>query len=173
MMSLGITEVLMSLVYAILYGAGYALAFAVVSCLAGQGERFRGFLPMLLEYDKILEKPIKNKGRTEYKPGNVFLFCAVIFFAIGFLLLSYFALDGCLRVYMLLASVTSFLLTKSLACDKIYFILDALFGFLFFVLVAILRLPISVLLRFARKIKEYIIDFIYKTRVILDKAKGK
>ena len=43
----------------------------------------------------------------------------VVFFALGFLLLSYFTLDGMLRGYMLVFAFSSFILTKKYIFEKL------------------------------------------------------
>ena len=51
---------------------------------------------------------------------------SIIFFSIGFMLLSYLALDGVLRAYMLILSLTSFFLSKKYIFDRIFQMLKCL-----------------------------------------------
>ena len=46
-------------------------------------------------------------------------FLEVIVFGIGFMLISYFSLDGMIRIYMLALSFGGFFLVKKYICDKI------------------------------------------------------
>ena len=51
---------------------------------------------------------------------------SIIFFSFGFMLLSYVALDGELRMYMLLFSLSSFFLSKKYIFDRIFCLLKRL-----------------------------------------------
>ncbi len=140
-------EMLFSLLYAIAFGVGFFLLFAAVSVLKKQIKRIAALPILLVRYDKILEKPTKNKSRNADEAGAAMTFIFVILFALGFILLSYYALDGCVRIYILLLALVGFILPKGLLYERLFLIFDRIFDLVFYVVTVALRVTVFPFLR--------------------------
>ncbi len=133
-------EILISLLYAVVFGIGFFVFYTSACIFKYELVRLIGVLPSTFRYDKILEKPTKIQGRCEKQQGVIFAFMSVIIFAIGFILLSYYALDGCIRVYLLLFALSSFFIPKVLFYEKIALIFEWIFEALFYALIIVFRI---------------------------------
>jgi len=174
MMPFTVQEILRSLIYAAVFGIGFFLFFTVAAIIVNQIRRLR-FLPsLIIKYDKISEKTIKNNGRIENKSNSVSVSAAVVLFILGFLLLSYYALDGIIRIYLFLVSFISFAAAKQLFYKHIYSIINTIFDVAYHLFVLALRILCLPFLRIYLYIySKYIIKILYKTRATLDKSKIK
>ena len=151
MMGFSGREVLLSCLYAIAFGVGYYLILEAFRMLS----RFCKALPRMIRLEVKSVKNYMNR-KTE---GSFFTFFSVFLFFLGFLLLSYFALDGQLRIYMLiLSTAVYFLLDFTFSA-----ILEDAFSRLLAVALFIIILPV-------RKIAKFIYKYI---NIILDKTKLK
>lgn len=140
MMHFTSSEILISLLYAVVFGALFFILYSAVSILKYELGRLIDILPTVFQYDKILEKPTKKQGRNENQEGGAFAFMSVIIFALGFVLLSYYALDGCVRIYLLLFALSSFFIPKALLYEKIALIFEWVFEVLFYALIIAFRI---------------------------------
>ena len=105
-------EIVSSILLAILYGCLYAVLFSLVCLIVNMVLSLPKIIRDTLSFDKILPPPSFKNLKTDNSCGGFLSFICVILFTIGFLLLSYLALDGVIRIYMLILSFASFYLSK-------------------------------------------------------------
>jgi hypothetical protein len=105
-------QVLFSIIYAAIYGLAasvvYNLSCALISILKSLPQIFR----QAVCFDKIFPLPRFDKANKSGEVGGLIVFASIISFSFGFLLLSYFALDGCIRLYMLIITSASFFVSN-------------------------------------------------------------
>ena len=125
-------ELILSFLYALVYGISYA---AFVETIGALGKLFRNvptFVQSVIIYDKLCPPSYINLTPNDRHAG-LRTFATTTAFSIGFILLSYFALDGEVRLYTLIASITSFfifkMLTKKYISGAAYAILSVVFRF--------------------------------------------
>ncbi len=174
MMYFSIAEIFLSLLYASIFGGGFFLFYIVVKVLKREVKKI-SFLPgLLIRYDKILEKPTINRGRINYSFDSMISAILAIIYSLGFLLLSYYALDGCLRIYLLFVSLAAFLIPKKLLTERLLWLTEKLFDSVFYLVTILLRIAIFPFLRLVLRFKAKKHQFCpknndNKTRAILDK----
>lgn len=115
-MSFSFSEIINSVFCAIIYGCGYFVYFTILRILLSRLRDVKFFIRSTYDYSKITEK--KRRGDVALKPSSVTAFFDIFIFGIGFILLSYFALDGCLRVYMVIVSSFVFFSLKKLLYSR-------------------------------------------------------
>ncbi len=117
-------SVFMSLCYAALYGLVFALLSLLFAVFIRIVPSFFRMASMSLSYDEgifsapreiFIEKGTKKSIRAIAEINACF---KVIIFFMGFYLLSYGALDGEIRIYMLLTAVATYLTLKPLFLGK-------------------------------------------------------
>lgn len=147
MMSFTMREILASVAFGCLFGFLFFMIFTAVNLLIYRSRVFFTFPLLLIQYDKILENPIKNIGRNKIKANSTIFFLFVILFFLGFVLLSYYVLDGCIRIYLFLLSVCTFFISKALLYELLNSFLDRVIGAAFYLLVLCFRIFIFPFLR--------------------------
>lgn len=140
MMQFTMCEVIRSLVCGTIYGIAFFFFYTVILLLISQFGRFYELPVSIVKYDNFFEKTIKNGGRNSFSLKSPLIFFLAILFAIGFVLLSYYALDGCLRIYLFMVSVFTFLVLRKILFNSIYTLLDIVFEVLFYVVSITLRI---------------------------------
>ena len=134
-MTFSTEELFTSVIFALAYGAIFAIAFSFIVVVKESLSVMIDMLKSALRYEKILPLPRFNNVKNDFKPGAFISVIAVFMFAVGFSLLSYMALDGQLRLYMLILSFALFYLSKNAFYD--IFSRVTLFGLkLFFIIFA-------------------------------------
>ena len=142
MMGFSAREVLLSVVYSVAYGAAYSLIYKTLEFLINLIFVFPEYLCTQLREEKIISL-ISIKGKIKgRKNGPIFTFFSTLTYFTGFLLLSYFSLDGDIRLYMLILSSASLYIFNLTFCDFWHKILTTLFDIVFALLFAALRLVI-------------------------------
>ena len=115
MISYSNEEILHSIIYALLYG----LAFSFFNFCFDIANTF--FLSIFYRV-KIVRKEDNNdivlaKNRTGL--GGFLVFMKIFLFSLGFMVLSYVALDGVVRIYMLVLCFASFYLAKNMIFNRV------------------------------------------------------
>ena len=110
-----------------IYGLFFSLLYVVSTIICTTLKSLPALLKEIFFFDKILPTPSVKVIIKKNKNGGLFAFFSVLLFFIGFLFLSYFLLDGEIRLYMMALSSASLFLFYSAFCD----ILKGLFVFLF------------------------------------------
>ncbi len=113
MMGFSGREILLSVLYAFIFGLGYSLFYQLILISFETLKSLPRLAREILGSEKIFPSPSIKKEIKDRKFGAVFAFFSVFLFFVGFLLLSYLALDGQLRLYMLIISSASFYIFNS------------------------------------------------------------
>ena len=100
MMGFSGREILLSVLYAFLFGLGYSLLYQLILISLEAVKSLPRLAREILGSEKIFPSPSIKKELKDRKFGAVFAFFSVFLFFVGFLLLSYLALDGQLRLYI-------------------------------------------------------------------------
>ena len=143
MMSFSFFEIITSLFYAIIFGLGYSLFYAVIFIIYLSFKDIPSLFCQIVVFDKILPSPSIKKGIKEGKCGPLFAFLSVLTFFLGVMFASYFALDGEIRLYMLVLSSASFYIFYLTFYDVFRTIFILLFDMILFVVTLSLRLIIT------------------------------
>ena len=147
MMSFSTREILLSLLYSAIYGAVY-FAFYTSICVVKNGFALLRCVPQsIIRYDKILDNPIKKQGRITTESSAFAVAASVILFMVGLIFLYYYALDGCVRLYAFLVSLSSFLLLKRLIFWRCFAWFRGLQSFLIYLVIVLFRMLLFPFLR--------------------------
>ena len=147
MMHFSMTEVLWSLIYALIFGGCFFLFYIAAVVLKSECKRITTLPRLIIKYDKIFEKQAINKSRTDCSLGAVTKASLVILYSLGFVLLSYYALDGCVRMYLLFLSITTFLFLKIVLEDIILRFIKSVFDSVFYLILILFRIAVFPFLR--------------------------
>ncbi len=142
-------SILAALCYGLIFSAGLSLFLVIIrvafSIPVAAGEIYR--------FEKIFPLP-KFKGiNTERKCGTVTWILAIAAYWLGFCLVSYLALDGEIRLYMLVLSFASLYLSNSafsVFFTKLFSYLLRIFLIVLFLFFRLLFAPIKVLISFVK-----------------------
>lgn len=158
MMHFTVSEIFSSVLFAFIFGAGCAFLYMLALSIFDQLAYILLFPKYIFCYsEKILSIPPKtNSGRKE-KGSPVLTFFSIIIFTLGFILLSYFALDGSIRLYMLVISLSSLFLVKKVLLSKIFSLLNISVYYLFSYIIIALRVVTYPFLRSFFYIKKKIL----------------
>lgn len=154
-------EILASTLHAAIYGLAFALFTVLANATSKELARLIALPREIFCYNgKILEMPnlsfvFKSNGKTQRISKGIFVFLSVFLFTLGFVLLSYYSLDGSIRLYMLAISIIVMICSKPFLYKSIFILIDKLFkSFLviFVITLRILTIPIVKFLIFIKKI---------------------
>lgn len=112
-------EIYTSVLYAIIYGFVFAIISRLSRLLIEEIRLARHLVTAVIRYEKIFDPPIAlkysaEKCKLDGMSGRIFKFCEILTFGIGYILLSYLALDGLHRVYILIISLIAYFLAERL-----------------------------------------------------------
>ena len=143
-------EIFLSVLHSFAYGFAFSL-FTLLPRLLIYSSRFVFTLPKsLVCYQRITDAVKPREISGEYRLAKaVTVFLGVVTFFVGYILLSYYSLDGAIRAYTLLICVFSAAVTEKLICPFLLRVLKRLASPICFAISVILRiiaLPIKVLL---------------------------
>ncbi len=111
MIGFGREEIIMSVLYALVFGAGLCMVRTMINTVFEIFPLLRQMIICAVKFDKILDFPKINLHHTS-KNRPVWDFFAVILFSLSFMLLSYYSLDGQIRLYMIFCVFAAFYLSK-------------------------------------------------------------
>lgn len=157
-------EILLSVVSASVFGAIFAFLDIILEILSLEGEHIKRIREHIFGPQKIISIPKRvgtenEKTKEKYKYiGELITFFKVIIFTVGFILLSYYALDGVVRVYLLVFGVVFFLALRCLFEKSILKIADSLFLLLYGAFIILLRIFCRPTEYFVNKIRGIISD---------------
>ena len=127
MMHFTFSEILQSLFHSLIYGVIFYLIYKLISTVLTFFRTLPNIIYRILHFSKSQKVTSLINCSEKQKCCGTLVSVYFIIFTIGFLLLSYYSLDGIMRAYTLLISLSSFFLCKRLF-DKIF---DSVFGFIF------------------------------------------
>lgn len=147
-------ELLLSALFAVIYGAGFSVLLCGVDIILAGLSVMPRFFGETVRFDNILPPPRFAKDSFRWRRGPIYIFLAFTLFALGFSLLSYVSLDGQTRIYMLILAFASFYLSKIAFFDFLRKAFLWLFGLALSaasVMVRLAILPIKLIVRFVKK----------------------
>ena len=107
MITFGYKEILFSLFVSMLYGLIFASLVCIIDVFSELFKRFLNIPKDIFFYEKLKSKVMENPiGKSAKKRQIMIFFYTILFFA-GFMIASYFSLDGQIRLYMLFLSSAS------------------------------------------------------------------
>ncbi len=112
MMTFSGQEILLSIVFSLAFGGLFAILFSLILILKEMCLLSLDTLKRTVIFDKIFPLPRLRKIKKSPKCGVILTVFFIFIFMLGFSLLSYFSLDGELRLYMLVLAFASFYLSK-------------------------------------------------------------
>ena len=137
-------ETIASLFSAAVFGAIFAVLDAILKILSVEARCIKKIHEHLLKYKSIFELPKSEMNSREEKRsglvGEVSVFFKVTAFTLGFILLSYYALDGAIRIYLLIFAIAFFLLFKYASDATLLKLADRIFVFIYGIFIVTLRL---------------------------------
>ena len=104
-------QILFSILYSLIYGGIFALFVCFLSVLSTMIKNGAYMLACFFIPGRKLTASDLRVFEKEEKSGFI-IYLYIILFTLGFILLSYIALDGCIRAYTLLFSLISFYLIR-------------------------------------------------------------
>lgn len=142
MIGFSFLEIINSLLYSFIYGLGASALYVVVSNIYLILKSLPDLFYEIIIFDKILPSPNFKKCLKVGKKGPIFAFVSVFLFFIGFMLVSYFALDGEIRLYMLILSSAAFYVFYSTFYDILKNILIVVSNAFIFIISTTFRLAV-------------------------------
>ncbi len=148
-------EIYLSILHSIIYGTGFALALSAVDCIIRLAGRSREYFSSLFHYEKIFSvSSVKAKEISISSIGRIRLLIYIITFSVGYILLSYFSLDGIFRLYTLVLSLLIMYFTKLTLGAAAVKLFDKLLFVLLYPIVVVLRIVIRPFRKIFIKIRE-------------------
>lgn len=155
-------EVLCSLIYSLIFGVGFFALTTAFSALLRYAFRFGKLWDDLTTYGKIFEKPMKIRGRIPESLESIESFLLTLCFFLGFILLSFYALDGSVRLYTFLTALAAFCLLHRVLFSRVSAAIFCMLDVIYFVFVFLIRALTFPFLRLFVKIKSKNIVFARK-----------
>ena len=149
-------ELIISALYAVIYGILFSFAYRLFSILIHVIKEAPRLCSEVVFANKIFPAVKINSRLGNGKNGPISAFFSTVLYFIGFLLLSYFCLDGQLRVYMLVISSASlyvFNFAFFVILSRIAIILTDGILFLVSTAVRLVILPFKFIFTVNRKVK--------------------
>ena len=162
MIAFTVREVLFSLIYSLIFGSAFFVVSSLLGVLLRYACRFGELWHNVTSYGKIFEKPTKIRGRIAKWLESVESFVLTIIFFVGFILLSYYALDGSLRLYVFLTSLAAFYSLHCILYSRFQAIIFSVLDAVYFAFVFIIRVATFPFLRLFKKIRSHSITFARK-----------
>lgn len=157
-------EIGRSLLIALAYGVFFCLIISLFDVIYGTIKDLFYSLKQIIVYEKITSEVnfVELKIKKEGSAAGVFV--SVVLFFIGYILISYMTLDGCVRIYMLIVSSASLFLLKLIICDKFVFLMRKILRSVICGFVIALRTLLYPLCRFYQKIRSKIVKNLGKIK---------
>lgn len=112
MITSDIKEILFSVLYALIFGSGFAVFYSFIILLKTVVVSLPKAVVDCIKFEKITPLPSFDYIFYRQSGGAFIIVCSVLIYGLGFSLLSYITLDGQIRIYMLILSFASFYLSK-------------------------------------------------------------
>ena len=99
-------DIFRSILCSIIYGVGYAISLTIFEVILSQKHNFGQYLVSVSKYERLTKIEHPDTSLKSYVSQNpIILAFSIFLFFIGYLLLSYFALDGVIRIYVLIIAI--------------------------------------------------------------------
>ena len=144
-------ELLLSVLHALIYGAIFSVVCQMMSIVCDMILALPTVCKDMLIYKNIFSVTDFNRYTSVDKRGWFFSFFSLIAYFLGFLLLSYYSLDGSLRVYMLLIASASFYVFDLSFCVILRKTVLFLIGKILMIVTVAIRILLLPIMFFVRK----------------------
>ena len=148
-------ETIISVLYAALYGACFCILYSLMIIIRNIINSLVDLMENIVCYDKIFVLPKGIVSKNDRNIGASFLFISIILYVIGIVLVSYAALDGIIRLYMIIISSALFFLLKFAFFNKFNKILFAIFDYFLSFVCVLMRIILFPAKFLYDKIKNY------------------
>ncbi len=138
-------ETLLSMFSAAVFGLIFSVLDIILKILTVEMRHVMNIKEHLFSKSNIFKIP-KKKEETVFKGsggrlfGEVGAFLKCVIFVIGFILLSYYALDGAIRLYLLVSAVFFFYVLRGVCNKTLFRIMDSIFVFLYGLIIVLMRI---------------------------------
>ena len=153
-------EIADSILFAIGFGVGFSVLYSAVLLLRSIIFSLPDIFCSIFVFDKILPLPSFSEIGKGQKVGKILCFFSVVLFFVGFCLLSYIALDGIIRIYMLVLCSAAFYLSKITIFE--FFI--KVFLFIFRFVLRLFTLVIRIIVSPVKRLKSLIFRIKLRTK---------
>lgn len=116
-----INTILHSIFFATIYGVLFAITSTIVSIMISLLSKLPEIIREVFVYDGLFSNPKFLLSKNT--PTSFSTFASVLCFTLGFIILSYYSLDGEIRIYMFIISTASYYLARFAFCaffEKIF-----------------------------------------------------
>ena len=144
-------EIWQSLLISAFYGILFATASGLFLSLKCTVFDVCDCLKQITIYKKLTNKVVFKQNSVGYSKSAAEIFLYIVAFFFGYVLTCYVALDGVLRVYVLVIALLSFFLVKKIFVDKIILTFRNIFRFLLSTVTIIVRIIFHPLRRIYQK----------------------
>ena len=152
-------EIINSVFLSFAYGAISSFCYTIILTINSLLNNAPTIFERIVVFDNVFPVPHHRKLLDTKKKGPLIVFISILFFGIGFILLSYLALDGEIRLYMLIVSSALFYLLNLTFFDifrKIVFLIFDCF-------IVALSIPIRLFIYLLKKLFHLFIKFSNKS----------
>ena len=141
-------EIYLSFFYSAIYGVGFALLLVCFDMFFTISESLSEYYKSVLSYECItkINRPYLRKSVFR-KAGRVRISLSILLFFVGYLLLSYFALDGISRFYTFVVALISTFALKVTLGKLIAILMLNLIHIIFYPLILLLRIIMHPILK--------------------------
>lgn len=174
MIAFTVSEIILSLISATIYGISFAILLRLLAEIVPFVRCVLLFPKEVFFYKGSIREIKRCEGRTGTPKGRfdvskifdgIYVTAAVFLFFFGFILISYAFLDGEIRLYMLIASLSCTFLAKKTVVDYFFTALGRCLFFVYSLLLMVCRIAVFPLRRLALLLKRLFLNFekeIYK-----------
>ena len=135
-------ELIWSVAHALIYGAFFAFVYQLALILRGLIVSIPSLLCEVVFYEEFFVPPRLKDHIEGGKTGSLFAFFSLLSYFLGFILLSYYSLDGQIRLYMLAITSASLYIFNISFCV----VLRAVITFLLDVLLVVVAITVRIIL---------------------------
>ena len=134
-------EIVSSVLHSLIYGAFFSVFSLTFLVLKGfLGSAFRALCQIFVYNGSLFKTEWRGGKGWGAKFSSVSAFLFTVMFSLGFIFLSYYSIDGQIRVYMLLIAVSVFLLVRFLFENRLRAIICRLFELVLSIFIIISRI---------------------------------
>ncbi len=132
------SEIGYSIICSLIYGAVFAALVCFVSLLSTLLSNAKAVLSSFVLPNKVRIKQSELLRQAKSDISSFITVLLIILFTLGYILLSYYTLDGSMRSYTLLLSVASLLIFRFLFSESVCKIILIFFNYVFIIIGSIL-----------------------------------
>ena len=112
MTAFSVQEVIFSALFSFVYGGIYAVFLSILTVILNLVHSLKTFKISIFSYDNIFKFKERIIAKNQNFESGILLFFEILLFSLGIILTSYVALDGVIRLYVLIIASASIFLFK-------------------------------------------------------------